>query len=227
MRPLTDHTNLIARLRDYGQPLGRRTIEESADALEALKAENTILKTQVDVDRIGPKAAAERITSLRAELGQLPEIQVMLMKENKELRAEVERLKESATLWNKRYQEVCQDRTALRQKYGHEIVALEAQLDDAIKLVDIAAGAAPKEQAQPESLTDSYVQTVPDKCDRITWRNRYYHLPIEQAQPERAPSCDHLIILLSEVSANFTRDDDLPDDLLPRIDAAIKQGGQQ
>lgn len=40
------------------------------------------------------------------------------------------------------------------------------------------------QQAQPEPLTDSYVQTVPDKCDRITWRNRYYHLPIVQAQPE-------------------------------------------
>lgn len=28
--------------------------------------------------------------------------------------------------------------------------------------------------------------------------------------------------LLSEVSCNFTRDDDLPDNLLPRIDAAMK-----
>lgn len=26
--------------------------------------------------------------------------------------------------------------------------------------------------------TDGYVQPVPDKCDRIVWRNRYYHLPI-------------------------------------------------
>jgi len=34
------------------------------------------------------------------------------------------------------------------------------------------------QQAEPqEHLTDSYVQQVPDKCDRIVWRNRYYSLP--------------------------------------------------
>lgn len=30
-----------------------------------------------------------------------------------------------------------------------------------------------------------YVQPVPDHCDRITWRNRYYHLPLKpQSVPE-------------------------------------------
>lgn len=29
----------------------------------------------------------------------------------------------------------------------------------------------------PVALTDSFVQPVPDKCDRITWRGSYYHLP--------------------------------------------------
>jgi hypothetical protein len=33
--------------------------------------------------------------------------------------------------------------------------------------------------AAVEPLTTSYVQPVPDKCDRITWRNRYYHLPLD------------------------------------------------
>ena len=28
-----------------------------------------------------------------------------------------------------------------------------------------------------EVLTDSYVQCVPDKCDRIVWRGQYIHLP--------------------------------------------------
>lgn len=37
-----------------------------------------------------------------------------------------------------------------------------------------------------EPLTDSFVQTVPDKCDRIVWRNRYYHLPIAPSAT-RAP----------------------------------------
>ena len=36
-----------------------------------------------------------------------------------------------------------------------------------------AALAAPT--AEP---TTSYVQPVPDKCDRITWRGEYYHLPL-------------------------------------------------
>ena len=39
--------------------------------------------------------------------------------------------------------------------------------------------------AQPEQLAPPlwFVQKVPDHCDRITWRDRYYHLPI--AQPEQ------------------------------------------
>lgn len=36
---------------------------------------------------------------------------------------------------------------------------------------------------QPAPLTSSFVQTVPDKCDRIVWRNNYYHLPITQPAP--------------------------------------------
>ena len=31
-----------------------------------------------------------------------------------------------------------------------------------------------------EPVTDSYVQTVPDKCDRIVWRGRYIHLSVGQ-----------------------------------------------
>ena len=32
--------------------------------------------------------------------------------------------------------------------------------------------------AQANALTDSYVQRVPDKCDRIVWRGSYYCLPL-------------------------------------------------
>lgn len=37
-------------------------------------------------------------------------------------------------------------------------------------------------EATPEyqPVTTSFVQVVPDKCDRIVWRNRYIHLPISQ-----------------------------------------------
>ena len=44
--------------------------------------------------------------------------------------------------------------------------------------VDKELSKPPAEVSEP--LTDSYVQKVPDKCDRITWRNKYYHLPIEK-----------------------------------------------
>lgn len=36
-------------------------------------------------------------------------------------------------------------------------------------------------QAAP-AAADSYVQPVPDKCDRITWRGSYYHLPLKASQ---------------------------------------------
>ena len=42
-----------------------------------------------------------------------------------------------------------------------------------------AALAAPQPSAD-EPVTDSYVQTVPDKCDRIVWRGRYIHLSVGQ-----------------------------------------------
>jgi hypothetical protein len=28
-------------------------------------------------------------------------------------------------------------------------------------------------------ISENYIKIVPDKCDRIVWRNRYYHLPIK------------------------------------------------
>lgn len=34
-----------------------------------------------------------------------------------------------------------------------------------------------------EPLTDTFVQTVPDKCDRIVWRGSYYALPPQSAEP--------------------------------------------
>lgn len=35
-----------------------------------------------------------------------------------------------------------------------------------------------------EPLTETYIQTVPDKCDRIVWRGAYHHLPIEKPAQE-------------------------------------------
>lgn len=46
------------------------------------------------------------------------------------------------------------------------------------------------------AATESYVQPVPDKCDRIVWRGHYYHLPPAQAAEsvlEDAARLDFLI----------------------------------
>ena len=42
-----------------------------------------------------------------------------------------------------------------------------------------AALSAPQPSADVP-MTDNYVQTVPDKCDRIVWRGRYTHLSVGQ-----------------------------------------------
>jgi hypothetical protein len=45
-----------------------------------------------------------------------------------------------------------------------------------------------QEPVAQEPLTDGYVQLVPDKCDRIVWRTRYFHLPIANTPPAPQPA---------------------------------------
>jgi hypothetical protein len=55
--------------------------------------------------------------------------------------------------------------------------------------ISMLQGLLPQQEGEP--LTSTYVQTVPDKCDRIVWRNHYYHLPINPApvaQPDGEPT---------------------------------------
>lgn len=57
---------------------------------------------------------------------------------------------------------------------------LGSMFDEHLQRFANALAATGKQQVG-EVLTDTYVQTVPDKCDRIVWRGHYYHLPIKQA----------------------------------------------
>ncbi len=45
----------------------------------------------------------------------------------------------------------------------------------------------PAAETPPAPLTDTFVQTVPDQCDRILWRGGYHHLPIAAAGQEAKP----------------------------------------
>jgi len=58
-----------------------------------------------------------------------------------------------------------------------------AFLDGAFAFHSIAA--APTTQAAPAAVAGpgTYVQLVPDHCDRIVWRNHYHRLPLESAVP--------------------------------------------
>jgi hypothetical protein len=51
-----------------------------------------------------------------------------------------------------------------------------------------ALAAPVQEPVAQEPLTDGYVQLVPDKCDRIVWRTRYFHLPIANTPPAAQPA---------------------------------------
>ena len=72
------------------------------------------------------------------------------------------------------------------------VSAAIAEQDDraAQKMIGEILAASPTPPAEQQApATEGYVQPVPDKCDRITWRGRYYHLPLtEQAAPNTAPS---------------------------------------
>jgi hypothetical protein len=48
-----------------------------------------------------------------------------------------------------------------------------------------------------EVSADGYIAIVPDKCDRIVWKGRYYHLPIETSP------IDHAAIAALTVSADM------------------------
>lgn len=62
---------------------------------------------------------------------------------------------------------------------GHEAWYVDEMVASIRGLAAECAPVAPIE-AEP---TTNYVQRVPDHCDRITWRNRYYHLPLDGAAP--------------------------------------------
>ena len=60
---------------------------------------------------------------------------------------------------------------------GRNAVVPSLYLLDFAREVLRVHGAARSSSLEQEPLSKDYVQTVPDKCDRIVWRNRYYHLP--------------------------------------------------
>lgn len=49
------------------------------------------------------------------------------------------------------------------------------------------------------SLTEGYIQLVPDHCDRITWCGSYYHLPLSSNTTQQPLTDEQIKSLLDEV----------------------------
>jgi hypothetical protein len=67
------------------------------------------------------------------------------------------------------------------------------------------------DKQETKQYSDSYVHVVPDKCDRIVWKNAYYHLPLSKndklrrdAQNYKRAVFESLIIAIhhAKVSSN-------------------------
>lgn len=54
----------------------------------------------------------------------------------------------------------------------------------------------------------AYVQKVPDHCDRVVWRDRYYHLPIEgatqQTSDEWKQAIDHELVSFGTTADSYS-----------------------
>ena len=85
-----------------------------------------------------------------------------------------------------------------RAKYGPAdlayLTAWEAWSHQAAERAKVAEGG--------EALSNNYIQNVPDKCDRILWRKRYYSLDLlHPAQPADQSSREQALEGLSQTSA--------------------------
>jgi len=63
-------------------------------------------------------------------------------------------------------------------RFEEDMALFTMQLVDRVKVLEGELGRVPA----TSPLTENYIQNVPDKCDRIIWRNRFYHLPISVAE---------------------------------------------
>lgn len=89
---------------------------------------------------------------------------------------------------------------------GAEFKMAELLDDMALAIKQLLKSAAP--EAPQGGVTDGYVQPVPDHCDRITWRNRYYSLPPAQS-PFNAEVLKDVISNLGEWSGGLGMQEDV------------------
>ena len=75
---------------------------------------------------------------------------------------------------------------------------VEAWQREVSALQEKIAFAIGKPVAAQEPVTESFVQTVPDHCDRIVWKGTYIHLPIANAAP-----CAELQAKITEQAARI------------------------
>jgi len=106
----------------------------------------------------------------------------------------------------RKFAEISDLRASLEKAEGERNELSKERDSLLIHAYDLKARLATLEGSAP--LTSGYVQSVPDKCDRITWRNRYYHLPIDAAAGA-APAQGEVVVTKNEAGqiVSVTRQD--------------------
>lgn len=87
--------------------------------------------------------------------------------------------------------EALETEQALRQGYSYRGgVRVVSTADEAINALRTAI----QQPATGESLTETFVQKVPDHCDLVVWRGQYIHLPMTRAAIQQAEVTDEQIL---------------------------------
>ena len=109
-----------------------------------------------------------------------------------------------AEAWQQGYHQGVQDERTSEDNIG--IAGFNAKVEPARNNPYLA------QQPAADRVCPNTLQTC--RCDK--------YAPCAAQQPAAEGEMGELVGLLDEVRSHFTRDDDLPDDLLPRIDAALR-----
>jgi hypothetical protein len=110
--------------------------------------------------------------------------------------------------------------------YGLEAGMAAKVSQEALMPSRLEAAASQPEPVAPVGI-ESYIQGVPEHCDRIVWRGRYFVLPINSPfdQSARIALLEGLL-REAQVHVSFSVARGYLRDLYEQIEAALKEGGK-